>query len=36
LLGKFKVPRSDEDYDMESEEVKKLIIAADMNELAYT
>jgi hypothetical protein len=36
FLGKFKVPRTDEDYDMESEEGKKLTIAADMNELAYT
>jgi hypothetical protein len=33
LLGKV---RTDEDYDMESEERKKLTIAADMNELAYT
>jgi tellurite resistance-related uncharacterized protein len=31
LLGKVKVPRTDEDYDMESEEGKKLTIAADMN-----
>jgi hypothetical protein len=38
LLGKVKVkvPRTDEDYDMESEEGKKLTIAADMNEIAYT
>jgi hypothetical protein len=36
LLGKVKVPRTDEDYDMESEEGKKSTIAADMNELAYT
>jgi hypothetical protein len=36
LLGKVKVPSIDEDYDMESEEGKKLNIAADMNELAYT
>jgi hypothetical protein len=36
LLGKVKVPRTYEDYDMESEEGKKLTIAADMNELAYT
>jgi hypothetical protein len=36
LLGKVKVPRTDEDYDMESEEGKKLTIAEDMNELAYT
>jgi hypothetical protein len=36
LLGKVKVPRTDENYDMESEEGKKLIIADDMNKLAYT
>jgi hypothetical protein len=36
LLGKVKIPRIDEDYDMKSEEGKKLIIASDMNELAYT
>jgi hypothetical protein len=36
LLGEVKVPRTDEDYDLESEEGKKLTIAADMNELAYT
>jgi hypothetical protein len=36
LLGKVKVPRTDEDYDMGSDEGKKLTIAADMNELAYT
>jgi tellurite resistance-related uncharacterized protein len=35
LLGKVKVPRNDEDYDMESEEGKKLTIAADINELVY-
>jgi hypothetical protein len=36
LLWKVnKVPRTDEDYDMESEEGKKLKVAADMNELAY-
>jgi tellurite resistance-related uncharacterized protein len=36
LLGKVKVLRTDVDYDMESEERKKLTIAADMNELAYS
>jgi hypothetical protein len=36
LLGKVNAPRADEDYDMESEEGKKLTVAADMNELAYT
>jgi hypothetical protein len=35
LLGKVNVPKTDEDYDMESEEGKKLPIAGDMNELAY-
>jgi hypothetical protein len=36
LLGKVKVPRTDEDHDMDPEEGKKLTITADMNELAYT
>jgi hypothetical protein len=36
LLGKVKVSRTGEDYDMESKEGKKLTIAADMNELSYT
>jgi hypothetical protein len=36
LLGKVKIPKTDEVYDMESEEGKKMIIAADINELAYT
>jgi len=36
LLGKVKIPKTDEDYDLESEEGKKLSIAAEMNELAYT
>jgi hypothetical protein len=36
ILGKVKVPMTDEDYDMDSEEGKKLTIAADMNELAFT
>jgi hypothetical protein len=36
LLGKVKVTRTDEDYDMESEEGKKLTIAANMNESVYT
>jgi hypothetical protein len=35
-LGKFRVSNIDEVYDMESEEGKKLRIAADINELAYT
>jgi hypothetical protein len=36
LLGKVRVPRTDEDYDMEPEEGKKLTAAADMNDLAYS
>jgi hypothetical protein len=36
LLGKVEVPRTDEDYDMESEERKKSKIAACKNELAHT
>jgi hypothetical protein len=33
---KYKIPRTDEYYDIELEEEKKLIIAADMNEFAFT
>jgi hypothetical protein len=36
LLGKVRIPKTDEDYEMDSEEGQKLTIAADMNELAYT
>jgi hypothetical protein len=36
LLGKVKVPRTDEDYNMEFEEGKKLTITVEMNELAHT
>jgi hypothetical protein len=36
MLGKVKIPRADEDYDMVSEEGNKLNITADMNKLAYT
>jgi hypothetical protein len=36
LFGKVKIPRTDEDYDMQSEQRKKLTIAADMIKLAYT
>jgi hypothetical protein len=36
LLRKLKFPRTDEDYNMESYEGKKLTIAADINELVYT
>jgi hypothetical protein len=33
---KIKIPRTDEDSDIESEEGTKLAFVADMNELAYT
>jgi hypothetical protein len=36
FVREVKIPKTDEVYDMESEEGKKLIIAADKNELAYT
>jgi hypothetical protein len=36
LLGKVKISKNDEVNDMESEEGKKFITTADMNELAYT
>jgi hypothetical protein len=36
LLGKFKIPGIDEDYDMELEAGKKIRIVVDMNELPYT
>ena len=36
LLGKVRIPKTDEDYETDTEEGKKLMIAADMNELAYT
>jgi hypothetical protein len=36
FLAKVKFPRTDEDYDMESLAGKKLTIATDMIELAYT
>jgi hypothetical protein len=36
LLGKIRIPMTDEDYEVDTEEGKKLRIAADMNELAYT
>jgi gag-polypeptide of LTR copia-type len=35
-LGKANIPKTDEVYDMKSEDGKKFIISADMNELAYT
>jgi hypothetical protein len=31
-LGKVRIHKTDEDYEMDSEEGKKLTIAADMNE----
>jgi hypothetical protein len=36
LLGKLRIPMTDEDYEVDTEEGKKLRIAADMNELTYT
>jgi hypothetical protein len=36
LLGKVRIPMTDEDYEVDTEEGKKLRIAADINELAYT
>jgi hypothetical protein len=36
LLGKLRIPMTDEDYEVDTEEGKKLRIAADMNEFAYT
>jgi hypothetical protein len=36
LLGKVRIPMTDEEYEVDTEEGKKLRIAADMNELAYT
>jgi hypothetical protein len=36
LFGQVKIPRTNEDYDMESQEGKNLRIVADMNELACT
>jgi tellurite resistance-related uncharacterized protein len=31
LLGKVRIPMTDEDYEVDTEEGKKLIIAIDMN-----
>jgi hypothetical protein len=31
-----RIPKTDEDYEMDAEEGKRLMIAADLNELAYT
>jgi hypothetical protein len=36
LFGNVKFPRTDEDYDVDSDEGNKFPIAADMNESAYT
>jgi hypothetical protein len=36
IVGKGKFPKTDEDYDLESEEGKKLSIAPEANELAYS
>jgi hypothetical protein len=36
LLGKVRISMTDEDYEVDTEEAKKMRIAADMNELAYT
>jgi hypothetical protein len=36
LLGNLRIPMTEEDYEVDTEEGKKLRIAADMNELAYT
>jgi hypothetical protein len=36
LLRKVRIPMTDEDYEVDTEEGKKLRIAADMNELSYT
>jgi hypothetical protein len=36
LLGRSIIPNTNEDFDVESEEGKKKMKAADLNELAYT
>jgi hypothetical protein len=36
ILGKVRIPMTDEDYEVDTEEGMKLRIAADINELAYT
>jgi hypothetical protein len=35
-LGKVRISKTDEDFEMDMEEGKKLIITTDMHELAYT
>jgi hypothetical protein len=35
-MGKVRIPKNDEDYEVDSEEGKKLMIFTDMNELANT
>ena len=36
LLGKVTIPKTDEVFNVESEEGKKMTMTADLNELAYT
>jgi len=36
LVGKVSIPKTREGYNMDSEEGKRLAIAAEMNESAYT
>jgi hypothetical protein len=36
LLGKVRIPLTDKDYKVDTEDGKKLIIVSEMNELAYT
>ena len=36
LLGKVTIPKTDEVFNVESEERKKMMMTADLNELAYT
>jgi hypothetical protein len=36
LLGKVRIPMTDEDYEVDTKEGKQLGISANMNELAYT
>jgi hypothetical protein len=36
LLGKATIPKTDEAFNVESEEGKKMMMAADLSELAYT
>ena len=36
LLRKVAIPKTDEVFNVESEEGKKMLMTADLNELAYT